>query len=136
VGQTDANTDSFRLGGLAGQSRPNSQVDDGPIAQEILIPLRRVERRLLLPCYSIQADLVGMQHTGWTLHAHACSATPCTESALLSLLPATPSIALVTRRDRAMLAWSGWHGIVTPEQATRRFFVQSCEVEPNCDGSR
>jgi hypothetical protein len=32
---------------------------------------------------------------------------------------------LVTPRDRAMLAWIGRHGIVTPEQAARRFFARS-----------
>ena len=32
---------------------------------------------------------------------------------------------LVTPRDRAMLAWIGRHGIVTPEQLARRFFARS-----------
>ena len=31
----------------------------------------------------------------------------------------------VTPRDRAMLAWIGRHGIVTPDQVARRFFVGS-----------
>ena len=32
---------------------------------------------------------------------------------------------LVTPRDRAMLAWIGRHGIVTPEQVARRFFARA-----------
>ena len=34
---------------------------------------------------------------------------------------------LVTPRDRAMLAWIGRHGIVTPEQLARRFFARPDE---------